>query len=498
MKLNYLLDYQDIVIQCHDNPDADAIASAFGVYQYLRAFDKSVRIIYSGSRKIAKSNLTLMVSELKIPIEYVKEINNPELLITVDCQYGEGNVTWFPAQNVAIIDHHDYCGANVTMKEIRTFYASCATAVYVMLMEVHFDINSDARLATALYYGLYMDSNCFGEIKHPFDMDLIEDLKVNEDLIERLKNTNFSLKELEIAGKALIRYVYDGNYNYAIVRANPCDPNIMGLISDLVLQVDCIDCCIVYCELDGNFKLSVRSCLKVAKANDMAIYLTEDIGNGGGHKKKAGGFISGMKFHQQYNNLEIENYLTNRMTNYFTSYDVIDTKKDKLEIVKMQKYVKMPQSFGYVKTTDVEALNSDLIIRTMEGDVTVCTNDNLYIMIGINGEVYPITEEKLKAAYSLSEEPFFAETDYSPKAKNRSTGKSKELMSYAKKCISTGQTVIYAKLLNKITKVFSKWNYDNYMLGKVNDFIACRSDDVQDIYIINESVFHRIYKPLGL
>lgn len=36
MKLSDLLQFDNIIVQCHDNPDADALASGFGVYEYLR------------------------------------------------------------------------------------------------------------------------------------------------------------------------------------------------------------------------------------------------------------------------------------------------------------------------------------------------------------------------------------------------------------------------------------------------------------------------------
>ena len=35
MRLSELLIYNSIVVQCHDNPDADALASGDGVYTYL-------------------------------------------------------------------------------------------------------------------------------------------------------------------------------------------------------------------------------------------------------------------------------------------------------------------------------------------------------------------------------------------------------------------------------------------------------------------------------
>ena len=35
MRLKELLQFDEIIIQCHDNPDADAIASGYGLYCYF-------------------------------------------------------------------------------------------------------------------------------------------------------------------------------------------------------------------------------------------------------------------------------------------------------------------------------------------------------------------------------------------------------------------------------------------------------------------------------
>ena len=90
MKLSDLLQFDNIIVQCHDNPDADALASGFGVYEYLRMNGKSPRLVYAGRNIIHKSNLVLMVDSLGIPIEHVDFLDNPQLLVTVDCQYGGG------------------------------------------------------------------------------------------------------------------------------------------------------------------------------------------------------------------------------------------------------------------------------------------------------------------------------------------------------------------------------------------------------------------------
>ena len=63
MRLSELLKFDDIVIQCHDNPDADAIASGYALYCFLKANGKKARIIYSGRNTIRKSNLKHMVNE---------------------------------------------------------------------------------------------------------------------------------------------------------------------------------------------------------------------------------------------------------------------------------------------------------------------------------------------------------------------------------------------------------------------------------------------------
>ena len=88
MRLSDFLKYNRIVIQCHDNPDADALASGYGVYLYLKQHGKNVRFVCAGRNRITKSNLCLMIQDLHVPSEYVESLETPELLVTVGFQYG--------------------------------------------------------------------------------------------------------------------------------------------------------------------------------------------------------------------------------------------------------------------------------------------------------------------------------------------------------------------------------------------------------------------------
>ncbi|MCI9072480.1 MAG: hypothetical protein HFH80_06650 [Lachnospiraceae bacterium] len=44
------------MVQCHDNPDADALASGYGIYCYLKARGKKVRFVYGERYPIKKSS----------------------------------------------------------------------------------------------------------------------------------------------------------------------------------------------------------------------------------------------------------------------------------------------------------------------------------------------------------------------------------------------------------------------------------------------------------
>lgn len=294
MRLADLLEFNQIVVQCHDNPDADAIASGFAVYTYLKEHGKNVRLVYSGRSIIRKSNLAIMVKELEIPIEYVKnteKVTPAQLLVTVDCQYGEGNVTLYPAETVAVIDHHRVTRQMPPLSEVRSDLGACATLLWSMLEAEGVDVNSNEKLSTALYYGLYTDTGNFEEIYHPQDMELRDHASFDNGLITKLRNANISIEELETAGAALLRCDYNEQYHFAVVKAGPCDPNVLGLISDMVLGVDSVDVCIVFSLWGNGVKLSVRSCDTNIKANDLAAKICMTMGSGGGHHVKAGGFL---------------------------------------------------------------------------------------------------------------------------------------------------------------------------------------------------------------
>lgn len=297
MKLEDLLSYHDIVIQCHDKPDADAIASGFALLKYLQWNGKSPRLAYTGTQRVTRGSLCELLQQFSIPLTYLEQPEKEaELLVTVDCRAGERNVTALPHRHLAVIDHHAVKEGEALpqLHEVRTEaqgYASCATVMWAMLKEAGFPAEADPQLPTLLYYGLYMDTQ---ELKtaRKMDKDMLDTLKYDMDVVTGLQSVNLSLEEIRITGRAYENLHVHRKHRFAVAQVEPCDPDILGIVSDELMKVAGVDVSAAYCMLAGEqgAKVSVR-CRRIgSSAADLIHWLVRSMGNdGGGTSTKAAG-----------------------------------------------------------------------------------------------------------------------------------------------------------------------------------------------------------------
>lgn len=298
--LKQLTKYKTVCIQCHDNPDADTIAAAFGVYMYLQKNQVNVDIIYGGKERIEKFNMCYMIEKCRIPIHHVEQLPPCDLLLTVDAQYGQGNITRFEHENIGIIDHHYRLVEEKENYLVCDAYQSCATLVWELLKEENFDVKENENLVIAFLYGLYIDTSSYADLYRETDMEMKLELAGEYPVLDRLTKSNMTEQELLIASQAMQNHELDEKYQLAIVEAIQGDQSVLGIIGDFMIQVDMILVTFVYTEVNEGYQISVRSCSERYEANQMVSYVCREIGSGGGHLKKAGGRISKKGLREKY------------------------------------------------------------------------------------------------------------------------------------------------------------------------------------------------------
>ncbi len=503
MILKELAEFKNIAIQCHNIPDADTICSGYALQCFLHSLGAQAKLVFGGPQKITKPSLLLLVEMFKIEIEHVAELPpETDLLITVDCQRGAGNVQNFDLPEnakVAVIDHHRPEIEEGESVVIRPHLGSCATLVWDMLRKEGYDM--DLRLQNALFYGLYTDTNGLSELRHPLDRDLAE-LPSDAGMIRKLKNSAITLEELDIVGSILKNY--EIKQNIGLFRAVPCDANLLGFASDIAKQVAGLDCCVVYCELQSGIKLSIRSSVREIMASEIAAFLCRDVGSGGGNTEKAGGFLSFSSINELPDSLASKlqkneqdslpvAYLKLRISDYLDNYDLIYADNNNIDFAAMPLYKKLPTPVGYAASTDIFPDGTKITIRTLEGDIDTVTKENIYLMIGILGEVYPIMRSRFEVAYNATDEPYRQQTEYQPILLDRVTGERREVVPFAKKCVPKGTKLVRARILEKDTKVFSYWDTDKYFFGSKGDYLVANEGKYDDCYIVRGDIFGDSY-----
>lgn len=500
MKLSDLLNFENIAIQCHDNPDADAIASGFALYEFFKTANKKVTFFYGGKTAINRANLLEMIKLLHIPLLYIKYPNFVNgVLVLVDCQRGGVNVKETLTKEVAVLDHHVQDRVPPALHVIRPDLGSCSTLVWHLLNELNFEFSSE--VVTALHYGLYADTSGFSEIRHPLDRDLRDVSGLQHHILKVLKSTHLSLTDLPLISAALQNVSYFDTQRFAIVPVRSCDPITLGLISDLAIQIEGVDIVVAYSEMQGGFKFSVRTITRENKATDIAAWLTEGplgaIGSGGGQGEKAGGFINNRKYQEQSATLSLKDYIPRRLQQYLTAYTLIDASNpitlQRLHRLPDQSFQKTPATVGYVACRDFIRYPSRFTIRMLDGDVNVMLSSESFLMIGVAGEVYPISKEKFALSYRLAKEPFQQQFDYPPTIINNDTGERVDLLGLANSCISKSWQIKACQLSTPI-KLFTRWDADNYMKGEQGDWLVMVREDASDLYVISNTLFQKLYQ----
>lgn len=283
----------------------------------VRPFDQcDGKLDIQSSHQITRFNMNYMVEQCNIPICHVEELPETELLLIVDGQYGAKNLKLFSASEIAVIDHHICTTEQNERTLIKSNYQSCSTIVWELLTEEGYAVKENESLCVALLYGLFVDTSGYYDLYRETDMRMRMELAGEYPLFEKLIKSSMTIAELMIASDAMHNHYFDPQRRFAIVSAIHCEQAILGMIGDFMIQVDAILASMVYTEGNGGYQISIRSCADGIRADRLAVYVCEGIGSGGGHAKKAGGWISGKGLKETYGGMDIFDYMNEKLSRF--------------------------------------------------------------------------------------------------------------------------------------------------------------------------------------
>ncbi len=284
---------EHVYIQTHNFPDPDAIASAYGLQRLLAYRGIPATICYQG--KIDRYSTGKLVELTEIALFNTEDLEGmlteDDEVILVDSQKGNSNVINITGDEIICVDHHPLNEKyRYRFTDIRPGVGACATIIAQYFFEN--DIPMDRKVATALTYGIRVDTNHLSRSVSRLDLEMIYRMYdlCDHDVISMLEHSNLCFGDLLAYSSAISSIeVYD-NVSFADT-GKDCPEALIASVSDFMLALKEVSFSVVYSVREGGIKLSVRSEISVLDAGKIIGEALLGVGSGGGHAAMAGGFI---------------------------------------------------------------------------------------------------------------------------------------------------------------------------------------------------------------
>lgn len=291
LKLVNLLKGHKVYLQTHNFPDPDALASAFGMQVFLRAHGVESTICYAGEVETNSTKKMMDVFHIEAyEIDEITDMATEDYIVTIDGQKYNSNLTDFPGNEVACIDHHPTMIPCAYEYSDLRICGACASIVTNYFKESQTTL--DTNTATALLYGIKMDTDSFNRGVTDFDIEMfsyLHKLADNQTIIS-LSHNNYEIQDLYAYGEAIRNIKIYDNVGFASISFD-CPDALVAMISDFILGLDIVQFAVVYAARNGGYKFSVRNETKHYHAGTVTAKALKEIGDGGGHFAMAGGVV---------------------------------------------------------------------------------------------------------------------------------------------------------------------------------------------------------------
>lgn len=286
------VEFDEVLVACHRNPDGDAVGSAHALSYALRKMGKKARVFCADPFGSEFSYITDEEKNVP-PFE-------PRHFVTVDVAAPEMLADApFRERIDVVLDHHRINTVPAPLKVVLPEMASCGEIIHQVLMLM--GVPTDAYLALALYTAVATDTGCFrysnvneNTFRTAAELSRFAEegafYQINKKLFETKSRLRLSLEAYAVE-KA--RFAADGRIAYLSVSREEqkrigAAYGDLDVLINVLRQIEGVVVSLVIKERDkGEFKVSVRS-----EAGFDASEFCRNFG-GGGHIAAAGCTLRG-------------------------------------------------------------------------------------------------------------------------------------------------------------------------------------------------------------
>jgi nanoRNase/pAp phosphatase (c-di-AMP/oligoRNAs hydrolase) len=294
--LRALADKRNILLTTHVHPDPDAAASCLAMQRVLIAMlpaDATVTIRFKGQHASPRLKAFAKIAQVVYQPWDDDALPEYDAIVLLDTQPSFA-VSPLPEGVIptALVDHHRGRGRRVKtpFADVRIDVGATASIVFSYLMELSIDI--DPTLAAAMLYAIESDIAGAAGQQSELDTVAISGLVLKADIrkLWQMRYSDIPATSFTAFARAVQSAL---RYDFALVayagRVEQVEE--AALLADGLLRCEGIDVVLVTAEHDGRMILSLRSDPSRQSAGELMRRLVNKIGDGGGHRTKAGGQI---------------------------------------------------------------------------------------------------------------------------------------------------------------------------------------------------------------
>ncbi len=278
-----------LLVVTHDNPDPDAIASALGLARLTEVVGVPAHPCYGG--EIAHQENRALVNLLDLDLRTFDDVDLEEYggIALVDHSRAGINDSLPEGTPVdVVIDHHPPRGAvEGAFVDIRPEVGSTSTLIEEYLSRL--GIEPDGRLATALLYGIRIDTKDFTRETAIPDFEAAAALvpHADEAVLRRVESPSMSPETLRVLAAAIERRDVRGSIVASCV-GEITDRDALAQAAERLLDLEDVTVTFVYGYMDGVIYGSARARGADVDVGELLREALDAIGSAGGHANMAG------------------------------------------------------------------------------------------------------------------------------------------------------------------------------------------------------------------